>query len=97
MLVKATTGWPPSTAIEGSNELELAIAPSGPSARSTSRVVPLTRSRTNTWSVVPPAPAVRFDALLEKATKRPSGLIEGEAEVPFAPAPAGPWRGSRDA
>jgi hypothetical protein len=45
-LVNATTGLPPETMSVGSNASSLPTAPSEPSARSTSVVVPLMMSRT---------------------------------------------------
>src|ERR1035437_2886850 len=66
-------------------ELELPEASNAPTL--TRQFVPAIKSRTKTSGMPLVSPGTRFDALLMKATYRPSGVMTGSVEAPFADAP----------
>ena len=60
------------------------IAPTGPGARLRADVIPLSRSRTNTFEYPCSLSATRFCALLLNETSVPSRLAAGSSEVAVA-------------
>src|SRR5208283_5066495 len=77
----------PSRVMTGVATTGLVLLEGGPAPTLTRQFVPATRSRTNTSGMPLLSFGTRFDALLMKATNRPSGVMTGLVEAPFAAPP----------
>src|SRR5689334_10404239 len=74
----------PSGVMTGMATIGLVPANGGCALTLTRQLVPATTSRTNTSGMPLVSPGTRFDAALMKATNRPSGVMTGSVEAPFA-------------
>src|SRR5664280_1655051 len=77
----------PSGVMTGAAMIGLVLPEARSAPTLTRSFVPATTSRTKMSGMPLVSPGTRFDALLMKATYRPSGVMTGSVEAPFAGPP----------